>query len=193
MPATIAEYSEPRESACVYSAGRKTTAWFFAPANHTVWDSVEGRISRLKEIFKDETFLVPASLDRIRSEDIIPTDLQRFNLRHWFEGQAVLIGDAAHSFGPYAGLGSTMAMEDAYVLSGELMQVSEKYPLAGALKNYESRRKKRVRLADRISHRLRMVLLIKSRILRKIVDYFTPFMPERYLMKEMYRLLREEI
>ncbi len=64
------------------------------------------------------------------------------NLKNWYKGRVVLLGDAAHGFEPYGGIGGSMALEDGYILASELMQVSREYALSQALKNYETKRKK---------------------------------------------------
>ena len=192
IPATIAEYAEAGEFAAVFSNRKATTAWFFAPATHGTWDAPEGRIKRLKEIFKDEQFLLPA-LEKLHDTDAVPSDLSSIRLTHWSRDRAVLIGDAAHCMGPYAGVGSTLAMEDAYVLASEIARVSSQRTMRDALEEYEEHRKKRIRLARKASAISKFGMLIRSRSLRRIVDYATRYMPQRLIMRDMNTLLAEKI
>jgi len=190
---TITEYVEPRELSVVFSAGEKAMAWLVAPENHASWDTEQGRADRLKQIFKDETMLMPKLLEKINDSQILPTDLLDIRLKTWTMGRVTLAGDAAHSFGPHAGMGGSMAMEDGYILAGELMQVSENYSLSQALKQYEQKRKKRIKITTNLSHRLRRYTLIKSKILRKTIDFFIPFVPARFLTSDYDLLLKEKL
>ncbi|MBV9159042.1 MAG: FAD-dependent monooxygenase [Candidatus Kaiserbacteria bacterium] len=191
-PGTVSEYVEPREFTIVCSARNKTTAWFFAPADHRVWDTVEGRAARLRELFKYETKLLPA-VEKLRDEDIMPTDLLRMKLKSWSNGRFVLLGDAAHILGPLAGMGSSMAMEDAYTLAGEIMRISTLYPMDTAFKNYERKRKHRVRYVEKMGREMHFGMLIKSRALRSIMNRLFPLTPRRYLFSNVNELLRNEI
>ena len=192
-PATITEYVEPGENALVFSAGERSLAILIAPAKHSIWDTPEGRINRLKEIFNDEHAFIPEALKNLEDKDLMPSDLIDIEMRNYAKGRVALIGDAAHSFGPHAGLGAGMAMEDAYVLSGELLRVSNQYPLERALLNYERKRKSRIKTARKLSEKMRLWTLIKSRPLRKIVNVCVKYVPESFFVADYNRLLKEEI
>ena len=168
-------------------------ALMVAPADHTKWDTQEGRIKRLKELFKNETHIVPAALEELSDEDALPTDIVEVNMRHFVKERVVLIGDAAHCSGPTAGLGTSMALEDAYTLAGELMKVSSDYSLYKALSTYEKSRKKRTTVARRLTRRARIASLVKSPFLMKIIDVLAPFIPERFLANGYRQLLKNEI
>lgn len=192
-PATIVEYVEPGEFACVLGTGTRTSVWLVAPADHRVWDDAAGRIKRLERMFKDETVLVPAALQQLRDQDVQPSDLAHIRLQKWSVGRVVLIGEAAHCSGPHAGLGTTLALEDGYVLAGELMQVSERYPLREALATYEKKRRERIYFADHLNLRIKQGTLMRSNVLRKVANVFLPYVPRRFIFGDLERLLREEI
>ncbi len=192
-PATIIEYVEPGEFAAIFTACGKAMVWLSAPAEHGTWDNEKGRIARLKEIFKDEKEIMPGILDAVLDENMLPTDLVTLKLKKWYEGRVVLVGDAAHNFGPHAGVGGGMALEDAYVLAGELMKVSNLLPLSVALQNYQIERGKRLRYARGLSDRVRGATLIKSRFLRKLLDAVIPYAPARFFTKNLELLLKQEI
>ena len=191
--ATVTEYVEPGEYAFTFSARGKTLLWLSAPRDHSMWDTPQGRVQRLLEIFKAESKLIPGALEKLRDEDILPTDLIEVNVHRWIKGRIVLLGDAAHTYGPYAGVGASMAMEDAYVLAGELMQISDQYTLKQALAMYEKKRKRRVHIAHRLNHKLRTWTLIKSKPLRWLVNLLVPYGPEWYFVSDYAKLMREEI
>ena len=102
-------------------------ACFVTHVNHSIWDREDGRVERLKELFKEESVIVPNVLNVQKSGEILPTDLSEIKMKRLYKGRVVLLGDAAHGFEPFAGIGSSMALEDSYVLAGELIKNKEVY------------------------------------------------------------------
>lgn len=190
--ATVTEYIEAGEFIGVFDVGAKTLAVLIAPAKHTVWDDPKDRLNRLSTVFKDETVLA-GFLENLKAKDIVPTNLSHVRLHKMVKKHAALIGDAAHGFEPHAGLGASMAMEDGYVLAGELMRVSDTYSLATALTQYEKVRKCRVATARSLTNRMRGWAFIKSKWMRKCVNFFIPYVPQNFFTKQYHKLLKEEI
>lgn len=60
----------------------------------------------------------------------------------WYQGRAVLIGDAVHATTPHLGQGAGMAIEDALVLAEELQQAGT---VQEALSRFDARRRERCR------------------------------------------------
>jgi len=193
VPAAVAEYVAPSEFIIVCSAGNKTTAWFFTPSDHTRTDELTGRIDRLKKLIEDETVLMPRAIELLRDEDLVPSDIAYVKMKHWVHDRVVLIGDAAHCMGPHAGIGSTMAMEDGYILAGELMQVSTSYSVDAALENYEKKRRVRIALAQNLSNTLKWGTFIRSTCVRRVANYIIPLIPQRFLTRDLEKLLQHEI
>ena len=189
-PHTLTKYIEPREYAITFDVADKALACFVTHINHTIWDKEEGRVERLKELFKEESVLVPSVLNAQKSGEILPTDLSEIKMKDFYKGRVVLLGDAAHGFEPFAGIGSSMAMEDSYVLVSELLKNKD---INKALRTYQIKRKKRINLARRLTSRMQAWSTIKSKILRYIVNIFIPYMPERLFMKAYDQLLREDL
>lgn len=192
MEAAIVEYIEAPEFASVLSSGERTSVWFAAPADHTVWDSEAHRIERLKEIFKNEPAIIPA-LDALEDCDVQPSDLAQVHLQSWSKGRVVLAGEAAHCTGPYGGLGTTLALEDGYVLAGELLQVSTQYPLHAAFATYEKKRKARVRLGDRMNMFIKSATLVQTPLMRSAMSFVVRHVPFRWLFWNIERLMEKEI
>jgi salicylate hydroxylase len=67
-------------------------------------------------------------------------------------GRIVLIGDAAHSFAPFADQGACMALEDATVLGLLLAQHAAKGNMAQIVQKYETLRRPRIDTMRRIVH-----------------------------------------
>ena len=61
----------------------------------------------------------------------------------YIKDNVVLLGDAAHASTPWQGAGSSMALEDAYILAELLSRVSRREEIASALKAYDAVRRPR--------------------------------------------------
>jgi 2-polyprenyl-6-methoxyphenol hydroxylase-like FAD-dependent oxidoreductase len=84
------------------------------------------------------------------AKHIYKTPLRHIETQEWHRGRTVLIGDAIHAMSPFSGMGSTMAMHDAYVLADEL---AKDYPdYRDALNMYQARRKDNVEKAKRVTN-----------------------------------------
>jgi 2-polyprenyl-6-methoxyphenol hydroxylase-like FAD-dependent oxidoreductase len=194
-PRTVSEYVSPGELVTVFDEGDKALVVLTAHMSHSIWDAPEKRIGRLKEIFKQEVFLVPAIFNGVKPENILPTDLVEISLKNWHTKRIVLIGDAAHGFEPFAGLGGSMALEDAYILAGELAKLSQsnRQNIAGALKSYEHIRRKRVARARKLTTRMQFWAIVQSSFVRKIINLVVPFIPQSFVTRGYFSFMRNEI
>jgi len=189
-PHTVTKYIEPNEYAVTFDVGNKALACFVTHVDHSVWDQEDGRIERLKVLFKEESVLVPSVFSVQKSGEILPTDLSEIQMDTLYKGRVVLLGDAAHGFEPFAGIGSSMAMEDAYVLVSELMHQAD---VSQALGAYQRKRKTRVELARKLTARMQAWATIRSKILRYIVNFCIPYVPERIFLKSYDSLLKKDL
>lgn len=187
---TATSYTEPNEYVITFNAGGKSLACFMTHVDHNIWDKEDGRIERLKELFKEESVLIPSTLNVQRSGEILPTDLSEIKMKSLYKGRIVLIGDSAHGFEPFAGIGSSMAMEDAYVLATELLKNKD---INDALKTHQSKRKKRVKIARRLTIRMQSLVAVRSKFMRKLLDLFIPYLPESIFLKDYKMLLSEDL
>ncbi|HVN26577.1 MAG TPA: NAD(P)/FAD-dependent oxidoreductase [Candidatus Paceibacterota bacterium] len=195
QPRTVSEYVAPNEFAAVFDEGDKALAVLVARTDHSLWDAPENRIERLKALFKGEPVLIPEILNGATAENILPVDLVEISLKKWSVGRVVLIGDAAHGFEPFAGLGGSLAMEDAYVLAGELKKAPDasEGAISRALEAYEAKRRRRVEEARTLTNRMQGWATIRSPLLRKIVNRCVPFLPESWITDNYFSFMREEI
>ena len=98
----------------------------------------EGDVEELKKVFSGWHPEVSELLKHAKSTFIWALN-GRDELPSWYQGRAVLLGDACHPMLPFMAQGAAMAIEDAYALSRFLVQ----YELPEALQRYESLRKPR--------------------------------------------------
>lgn len=188
---TALEYISPNEAFSIFDVGEQTFAVVAAPYDGGF--EVEGTVERLKVLFKQQKLLVPEILNNLKDSDISTSELIHVDLKTWVNNRVVLIGDAGHGFEPYAGIGGSMALEDGYVLAGELMQVQASYPLNTALKNFEKKRRGRVKIARRVTDKMKSWAMIKSPLIHHILVKLSPIVPEWYFTKDYHAIMREEI
>lgn len=101
---------------------------------------------RLRASFADMGGLVPQALESLDGDrEFFHTEFSTIRLKAWSCGRVVLVGDACSAFFPFGGvgIGASMAMEAAAVLSDELSRVDDHFVLH-ALRSYQSRRRDRV-------------------------------------------------
>lgn len=192
-PHTVTEQVGAGEVVIMFDFGDKSLMVLHAPVDHRVWDDVEGRADRLKKIFGDNPEPISQIVSALKDADAMPTDIIQLKMSTWTKGRIGLIGDAAHSFGPFAGLGGSMAMEDAYVLACELQKVSESYTIENAFATYERKRKPRLSVAKKLSAKMRMWMMVRSPLMRRIINMFVPYVPERFMVSDYNKLLRYDL
>lgn len=189
---TVSEYLQPGLFLGVFDDFEKSLIIFCAAVKHEKFDVVQGRKERLRNLFGD-VGSVNRVLDELDDAEILPTDLVEVQVGKWVKDRLVLIGDAAHAFEPFAGLGGSMALEDAYVLSTELLKVTRTYSLATALAVFEQKRKPRVEEARHITRKMKLWATVKSPFLRKTIDAVAPFVPESYFARDFLHFMSKEL
>jgi len=191
---TVKEYIEPSQFISVFDDGDRTLAVMLAPVSHKVCDEKDNRIERLSKLFPKQTELVPDILHGVDPSDIMPTDLSVVEMNKWHKGSTVLLGDAAHAMEPFGGLGASMAMEDAYVLAGELLKCKQgQKSLSEAFHDYQIDRKDRVERAREATQKMRWWALSQSSIFNYLLKKVIPVIPEYLFTKNLHELMREEI
>ena len=103
-------------------------------------------------------------------------------------GRVLLIGDAAHAMEPFAGLGASMALEDAAVLSQELRSGND---VPSCLANFERRRRSRVALALRQTRRFSRIIRMRSLMMGGLVRGALRAIPPDWFTKDYRTLLQE--
>ncbi len=114
-------------------------------------------------------------------------DIRKVRLDDWYKKHVVLIGDAEHAMTPISGMGSSMALEDAFVLYDELLAIDfDSQRIDEALRRYANRRQPRVKAVETFSDSL-MMLCVHNSILSKIRDSILKKDISRYFIEEGIR------
>jgi len=190
---SIVQYIEPKQFVSLFDDGEKTLAVLISPARQNEWDKEKGRVERLKKTFNKHP-VVSEMLTDVQDSDVTPTDLSFVEMKNWVKGNVALLGDAAHALEPFAGLGASMAMEDAYVLAGELFKACKgAVSTEEALIGYETRRKERITTAKHATKKMRWWSIYKSSLLQDFINFMTPYAPTSYFTRDFRKLLDQEI
>ena len=113
-------------------------------------------------------------------------------IEDWSKGRVVLVGDSAHAILPNAGAGVSMAMESAAVIAEELCRTDSKY-VEYALKQYEKRRKPRVKKVQNQSRMMGKLVYSNSSILSTARDYFLKVYSNDLVYKYWDSMLKDPI
>lgn len=204
---TMREYLGRGKCLGVFDDGDQALAIFFLACKPTTGEAIEEVDSHLvlnrcfQDEFADMGKRAGKRIDRTGCEmggvidgvEIMCTDLTCSNMRRWYRGRAVLLGDAAHAFEPHTGLGASMAMEDAYCLSLELEKISAAYPLDRALENYQFKRRRRLAAAQSLNRRIGSLAFIRSGIMRGLANQLVRCAPRQLFTRQYFQLFDSRI
>lgn len=146
---TVTEIVEERKIVNLFDDPTQGCMVLTAPEMPKVFDDPNTRMERLKKHFRKFGYPLPDILATLKSEDFTPTDIGFVKSNKWVAGRVVLIGDAAHAMEPFAGIGASMGMEDAYVLADELCELHSPEVVNKVLNRYMERRLPRIERARR--------------------------------------------
>jgi 2-polyprenyl-6-methoxyphenol hydroxylase-like FAD-dependent oxidoreductase len=178
FPDTLIEAIEHKEMLSVFPLKNGLACGILAmPHKPGELDVPKTRLKRLRAYFKDLRAVVDGLLADIDNpDDIAVADIAHINLEKWHKNRIVLLGDSAHAIEPYIGIGASLAMEDAFVLSEELGNVNKNQSnLEAILNRYQERRTDRVALArqqNSLSWKLTMLRSATSGWLRTAIIHF---------------------
>lgn len=168
------------------SGTRMATLSMPVPAQAAIEDPLAYLKARSRE------WILPDVIDRVTETggDVFFDRNRRVDLARFDRGRVVLLGDAAHALHPIVGMGASLAMEDAWVLSDQLGAAggrgsSERAAhhedperlVYGALGGFTSRRRGPARRAQReaeITSRLVLTESLLVRTARNVLAARTP-------------------
>jgi FAD-dependent urate hydroxylase len=108
----------------------------------------------------------------------------------WGEGNATLLGDAAHPMTPNLGQGACQAIEDAVVLADAVRETDS---AASALRSYEARRIGRTGAVVRASRSMARFLQIEDPLLCGVRDAGVRLMPSGVRMRRLDPIVGHEV
>ncbi|MFC7130235.1 FAD-dependent monooxygenase [Haloferax chudinovii] len=158
-------------------------------------DPLDERKARIQKSFEGMGEFIPEVLDELETkdaEDIWHDDFYDLRMDEWTNSRVVLIGDAGHAPLPTAGVGASLAMEDAAVLTDELAR-TDSTRLDQALDHYVARRRKRVDEVQEKSRRLGTFALFDHSLLTAVRDQVVKFYSQERMENYFRDFLSSEI
>jgi 2-polyprenyl-6-methoxyphenol hydroxylase-like FAD-dependent oxidoreductase len=142
-----------RRGAFGYAVRPGGETWWFSEYAVTdeppqgVLEIADGSIyrERLQEMHRDDPPEVARILDAVRNDIGAWAAYDLPSIPRWHRGKICLIGDAAHAVGPHLGQGTSLALEDAFVLAKCVRDIRDP---AAAFPAFERMRRERV---DRVA------------------------------------------
>jgi 2-polyprenyl-6-methoxyphenol hydroxylase-like FAD-dependent oxidoreductase len=113
-----------------------------------------------------------------------PSQIVRARIAHaypveqWRDGRVVLLGDAAHTLSPFAGMGACSAIEDAAQL---VEQLTSNKPLDEALDSYVERRKAKTFEIEKRGRRNEWMMMAANPLVASIRDWVLKRTPDKKL------------
>ena len=172
----------------VFDDPKQTCAVFTAPQTPKEYDNPKTRKLRLSHEFEHFPKYLRSAIHSVNEKEIMPLDVATVHVDKWFKDNIVLIGDAAHAMEPFAGIGASMGMEDAYVLADELCNKNEIDSVEKVLTLFEKRRKPRIKLASKQTRERYWWISAPYPGLAIIRNIFAPIIPISHFTKK-YRVL----
>ncbi|MBC7929437.1 MAG: FAD-dependent monooxygenase [Rubrivivax sp.] len=157
-------------------------AAFNAPEGRMI--DFDKRQKLLLEEYKDWCGQAPDIIAATPSETILQNDLvDRVPIKRWSKGAITLLGDAAHPTTPNFGQGACMAIEDAMVLTRNLLRHAN---LRDALQSYEGERAKRTTSIVKQSWAFGMLARVKNPLVVRVRELLVRATPE-FLIQQTLR------
>lgn len=110
----------------------------------------------------------------------------------WHDGRTVLIGDAAATVLPVAGVGASLAMESAAVLADELSRTDARH-LPNALRLYEQRRRKKTERLQNASRQMIRMPMVRTPALAAGRDALLRRLPEKMVAGDAGQMMERPI
>lgn len=112
-------------------------------------------------------------------------------MKEWYKGRVVIIGDARHGMSPLTGMGTSLALEDAFVLAEEIRKGAS--DIKTTLTSFAKRRNKRLKSIQTFRRIIEFVGLVPNNFREKIRNILTPLLPSWYPIWILNRIFKAKI
>lgn len=135
----------------------------------------------LAAAFKDLSPNVARLIREAKDGDIYSSHLRNITLDHWYKGNVVLAGDAAHAMMPSTGMGGSIGLQDADVLA-DLILATPQHLLHTVAKRYEKVCKPQANANQKQAFSVGKMMLAKGLKLA-VRDAIMPLLPKNSLSR----------
>ncbi len=180
--------SGANESMVSFPYHDKHLVGFMFKANESDWpkppQDAEDMLRHFPILKEDIRYMISAMEGNFSK--IFCDKLQYVDMREWSIGRVVLIGDARHGMSPLTGMGTSLALEDGYVLADEL---NKNQDAESAIQNFTKRRNVRLQSMKIFKKLTESTGFLNSGLEEKICDIGIRLMPNalpKYLFKKIF-------
>lgn len=146
------------------------------------------KIEQLMEYFKDfDGDWKDISKEILKNQNYVFNEIKDLSQICIQKENIVLIGDASHSITPNLGQGAALGLEDAYILADI---ISSNKNIKDALKEFETKRYKRIKMIRDKSFMIGKVVQSSSIIFSKGRNAIYRLMPDKLLSNDTYKTLK---
>lgn len=146
------------------------------------------KIEQLMEYFKDfDGDWKDISKEILKNQNYVFNEIKDLSQICIQKENVVLIGDASHAITPNLGQGAALGLEDAYIFADIL---SSNKNIKDALKEFETKRYKRVKMIRDKSFMIGKTVQSSSYIFSKGRDAIYRLMPDKLLSNDTYKTLK---
>ncbi|HEV7424143.1 MAG TPA: NAD(P)/FAD-dependent oxidoreductase [Candidatus Paceibacterota bacterium] len=192
-PRGTIEFSSGGKMCFIFPMEDRSFVSLWVATKNQFFDKKENSKEILHHLFSDFKDSVDYLIDAIEDPlHIFRDNLAYVDMKHWYKGRVVLMGDAKHAVSPMMSMGASMALEDAYVLGEELKKV-DKINIPLALKSYEKRRDKRVRNFHKVSNFIEGFMMVKSPFWSVLRNLALKIIPISVFTGKIEKVLAEKI
>lgn len=175
IPKTVVSYSGPHSSLMLLPTNKNCTVYVISVADVSQ-EFIDIDLFE-KEFSNYNNFVFEIVKSMKSAKNVYKTPVRHVETKEVYRGRVVLIGDAIHTTNPSNGMGSTIAMQDSYVLAEELSKPYSNY--RDALKAFQKRREKVFDVAKKVSDSASdLAIKSKSNPLLKYSYIFAPLILE---------------
>ncbi len=137
--------------------GEENVRWFLGGRGVALVDDPPLSKGELIGRVEDMPELVGAVLEATEEEQIVRTEVRHgYPPKSWHRGRTVLLGDAAHTLSPFAGMGACSTIEDV----GHLIRLLEESDsIEGALSSFQDEREGDVRAIEKTGRRNEQMMM----------------------------------
>ncbi|KAG5182534.1 zeaxanthin epoxidase chloroplast precursor [Tribonema minus] len=147
-------YIGPGQYFVTSDIGQGRMQWYAFLALPAGTKARDDNILYLKDRFKGWSEDISEALDATSNNDVEQRDLYDRRpsvMRSWSDGHVTLMGDACHPMMPNLGQGGCQAMEDGYVLTNMLKEVTRRSEIPSTLQKYYRTRIARTAIVQGLS------------------------------------------
>lgn len=152
--------------------GRSAVCFLYKTSDRPTVPESKDEMLKKFPLLKDQIADMVSSIDDLSS--VLHDTLQYVEMDAWYEGRVVLIGDSRHGMSPISAMGTSLALEDGYVLADELNKNED---IDAALQGFARRRDARLKSIAPFRKLFETIGMVESPVIESLRNLGLRLMP----------------